>query len=175
MDIKNNYGKAILDLDLPLLPSEHVIYTAEAKHMLKTKYVIVTNRRLLIYNKGRKAVYTSVFYPKINQVNLLSGIYSVLVISLNGEKAEEKKIAFDNAVACKSLFTVISYQVALNEAIQGNASIAASNAEKLTTTASAVCGPAQANSTIEVAENTLFCLPTASLIGAALLAVTTLS
>ncbi len=152
MNAKNNYGKAILDLDLPLLPNEHVVYTAEAKHMLKTKYVIVTNRRLLIYTKGRKAVYTSIFYSKISQVNLLSGIYSVLVITLSGDNAEEKKIAFDNAVACKSVFTVISYHAALNGSMQANAFAEESSAERLSNAAYAKYSQAQPANAVEISE-----------------------
>ncbi|MEM3245412.1 MAG: PH domain-containing protein [Candidatus Micrarchaeaceae archaeon] len=111
---ENIYDK--IAFDLPLLPNEHVVYHTEAKQLLRMGFIIATNKRLLIYSKGTKSSYTSIFYSKISQIKLNIGVFSSLLIYITVPKIKTQKIIFSNSIAAKSIFSILSYQIATREA-----------------------------------------------------------
>ncbi|MEM0149998.1 MAG: PH domain-containing protein [Candidatus Micrarchaeaceae archaeon] len=104
------------DLDIVLLPGEHVVYKTRRgfARLPFSVWAVATNKRFLLAKKlGFVASYKSIFYNSISQVSVRKGaLGSKLVIALSNVR-EKSEIRFAKKLQALSIFSVLSNQISM--------------------------------------------------------------
>ncbi|MCL4374097.1 MAG: PH domain-containing protein [Candidatus Marsarchaeota archaeon] len=150
------------DLEILLLPGEHVLYKARRglPALPLANWVIITNKRiLLVHRRGFLTGYKSILYNGITQVSVHKGaIGSKVVISLEGKRLKSIMNFAMNRQAL-AVFSILSNQVSMkselnmiyNSISQGSAGAPPAILDKNANSFSQVVEELEANSMIYAA------------------------